>query len=386
MTDTLMTENDKSGTPSRRRRPPPVPLRTFQGTIKIPSDDVFRIKIPGRATSSNNSSDERSESSTPRDIILQQKDDVFDDIGDSDDLVIFDKKTNSLESNQSSSDSNRSQTTINTDTGYVSSFENDRIVTKNKRQFRARFASEDTQSSLDSSYMLQRADTIDSLQTNFTDSPFSLKKTNVFNFDRINYRMPSNGSIDSENKSVTPTKQQFKPAVPARKNKNVPPTPPRNFDSGKLIQNGQILGAFNSSNPANDTQNNPNETTTNNPPSLQSTTSNNYNVVRTKSKKVHSTKVNQRQDSNLSSDSYSMISSPGFNSKNMEVPLLQSTRKFKKSKDNNFQKNIHGKINVRQDSNLSSDSQTFNYNSKITDTPLIVHAVKMHKSEYKISI
>lgn len=177
----------------------------------------------------------------------------FDDIGDSDDLVIFDKK---LDPNQSSSDSSRSQTTI--DTGYISAFETDRssvtTSTTHQRQFRGRFSSEDTQSSLDSylSSDLQRTDTVESLQSNFTDSPFILKKnSNIFNFDQTNRlikKIASSGSIDSENivsnnlptstatsinniKSITtPIKSHAaalrRPAVPARKGIRPPPLPP----------------------------------------------------------------------------------------------------------------------------------------------------------------
>lgn len=149
--------------------------------------------------------------------------------------MIFDKK---LDPNQSSSDSSRSQTTI--DTGYISAFEGDRSsVTTNQRQFRGRFSSEDTQSSLDSylSSDLQRADTIDSLHSNFTDSPFVLKKnSNIFNFDqaRLTKKIPSSGSIDSDNnnKSIsTPIKstggiRSSRPIVPTRKGIRPPPIPP----------------------------------------------------------------------------------------------------------------------------------------------------------------
>lgn len=157
----------------------------------------------------------------------------FDDIGDSDDLVIFDKKSQLIDPNQSSSDSSRSQTTI--DTGYVSAFES----ANNQRQFRGRFSSEDTQSSLDSylSSDLKRADTIDSLQSNFTDSPFILKKNvNIFNFDqsRLSKKISSSCSIDSDNSklSLTPIKSNGRggrlPPVPARKTirQRTPPAPP----------------------------------------------------------------------------------------------------------------------------------------------------------------
>lgn len=112
---------------------------------------------------------------------------------------------------------------------------------------------------------------------------------------------------------------------------------------------------------------------------------------------IHHTKINQRQDSNISSDSYSLMSSPGYNTKNMEVPLLQNASKINKSKNihhqnstdsfimSNINRNVHhitNKVNLRQDSNISSDSfsQTSSpgYNSKLMDAPLLAHAVKLH--------
>lgn len=127
---------------------------------------------------------------------------------------------------------------------------------------------------------------------------------------------------------------------------------------------------------------------------------------------IHHTKVNQRQDSNISSDSFSITSSPGYNSKSMEAPLLQHTSKIHRSVgamkhqdssdsfnmtmrtgpaggggsgSNNTNSNHNRKFNVRQDSTISSDSfsqaSSPGYNSKLMEAPLLAHAAKMHKSE-----
>jgi atrial natriuretic peptide-converting enzyme len=212
--------------------PPPIPKRTFQGKLVKVKDIAATLpiaKIPKQQSRSVSDADNKLD--CPNELCSIS----FDDIGDSDDLVIYDKKSQLIDPNQSSSDSSRSQTTI--DTGYISAFETDRSsVTTHQRQFRGRFSSEDTQSSLDSfmSSDLQRADTIESLQSNFTDSPFMLKKNvNVFNFDqnRLNTKISSSGSIDSDNnRSITPIKTHAMrrlPAVPARKGKfRTPPVPP----------------------------------------------------------------------------------------------------------------------------------------------------------------
>lgn len=212
--------------------PPPLPPRTFQGKLFKASGRQAQYDSRGTKVPSKSLSDNDSKAECPGDLCSIS----FDDIGDSDDLVIFDKKNQLIDPNQSSSDSSRSQTTI--DTGYISAFDTDRSsVTTNQRQFRGRFSSEDTQSSLDSylSSDLQRADTIDSLQSNFTDSPFILKKNvNVFSFDqiRLSKKISSSGSIDSDNnRSITPIKTHAMrrlPPVPTRKGirQRTPPAPP----------------------------------------------------------------------------------------------------------------------------------------------------------------
>lgn len=209
--------------------PPPVPRRIFQGKPATEVTHIGQTK-PCKPTCKS-LSDTEGKLECPSNLCSIS----FDDIGDSDDLVILDKKSQSIDPSQSSSDSSRSQTTI--DAGYISAFDTDRSsVTTQPRQFRGRFSSEDTQSSLDSfmSSDLQRADTIESLQSNFTDSPFILKKNaNVFSFDqsRLNKKISSSGSIDSDIRSITPIKTHAMrrlPAVPARKGirQRTPPAPP----------------------------------------------------------------------------------------------------------------------------------------------------------------
>ncbi|KAL1398008.1 hypothetical protein pipiens_009294 [Culex pipiens pipiens] len=378
----------------------------------------------------------------------------FDDLGDTDDFVIFNKKMSSIESNRSSSDSNKSQTTI--DTGYVSANENDRSIfttaSSTKGTFRSRFSSEDTQSSLDSflSSELHRTDTIDSLQMN--DSPFSLKK-NIFNFDPKSGQMRHSTSIspnstDDKMDNCSPRSIESKsarrlPMVPTRKQNNMPPkippptriTPPalpsrsqQAFESRKMqklhhhqqqqqqLNNAQLTHKASMDN-IQELYSRPTGFRRNiqKPPPLN---------------QVHHSKVNQRQDSNISSDGFSIASSPGYNNKNMEAPLLQHTSKMnrstmrghalqpkqlpspqqqqqqspqqqlqqspvnpqdsKQSSTDSLNpaavttvRSIPPRVSMRQDSSISSDSfsQTSSpsYNTKIMEAPLLSHAAKMHK-------
>lgn len=125
-------------------------------------------------------------------------------------------------------------------------------------------------------------------------------------------------------------------------------------------------------------------------------------------------KLQQRQDSNLSSDSFSMISSPGYNSKNqMDVPLLQNAARMNETKVPGVtavgNKNVNEsfnmssgtsftriassgggvpiatkqKFNFRQDSTISSDSfsQTSSpgYNTKIMEAPLLATSLNVKR-------
>lgn len=119
---------------------------------------------------------------------------------------------------------------------------------------------------------------------------------------------------------------------------------------------------------------------------------------------INHARINQRQDSNISSDSYSMMSSPSYSTKTMEAPLLRSASKMNKSK--NHQQNstdsfIMSSMNKtfqrsggggggssiypkRQDSGISCESQNSSPGSKLLDAPLLAHAAKM--SSCKLSL
>ena len=108
---------------------------------------------------------------------------------------------------------------------------------------------------------------------------------------------------------------------------------------------------------------------------------------------IHHSKINQ-QDSNISSDS--MMSSPGYNTKNMDAPLLQNASRMNKSKNIHHQNSTDSFImsnmnrtasrgvhaTKRQDSSISSDSfsqsSSPGFNSKLMEAPLLAHAVKLH--------
>lgn len=109
---------------------------------------------------------------------------------------------------------------------------------------------------------------------------------------------------------------------------------------------------------------------------------------------IHHSKINQRQDSNISSDS--MMSSPGYNTKNMDAPLLQNASRMNKSRIihhqnstdsfimSNMNRTAHRGVHAsnRQDSSISSDSfsqsSSPGFNSKLLEAPLLAHAVKLH--------
>lgn len=131
-------------------------------------------------------------------------------------------------------------------------------------------------------------------------------------------------------------------------------------------------------------------------------------------------RMQQRQDSTLSSDSYSISSSPGYNSKLMEAPLLGSQQGGRKSnapgsaqrqtplmdlaptrflggagggtgsgKQGPAMPPPRSKINFRQDSTISSDSfsQTSSpgYNPKLMEAPLLpsLSAKRLCSGKYK---
>lgn len=418
--------------------PPPVPKRTFQGKYnqrhqRSPRETMNYTNPSYEPTSVNYSQyltsktygyprspygTDISPGSTYSTKLQHHSLSDFDDIGDTDDLVLYDKKTY-VDSNKSSSDSNRSQITI--DTGYMSANETERssIYTGNTnnsapRSFRSRFSSEDTQCSLDSftSTELQRTDTTDSISnTNYNDSPFSNPKKNVFTFDRRFYERSSSAQSEASDSPGPMGQQRRLPALPARKqpkhgqmtrNRSMPPTPPirPSLAEGKLLQNGQTLQGFqqqiNNAKAALEEGSEPPNFLVRDPhnPSLR---------------QIHGSKFNQRQDSSISNDSYSLTSSPGYTTKStMEIPLLQHGSKIshtdtplaethhrqQESDNDNLgpiisaksikkKKSVPPRVNIRQDSNISSDSfsQTSSpsYNSKqLMETPLLANAAKLH--------
>lgn len=118
---------------------------------------------------------------------------------------------------------------------------------------------------------------------------------------------------------------------------------------------------------------------------------------------IHHAKINQRQDSNISSDSYSMMSSPSYNTKNMDAPLLQNASRMNKSKNIHHQnsndsfilssmnKSMHRGVHSskRHNSSISSDSfsQTSSpgFNSKLMEAQLLALTVKQHTCKCKLS-
>lgn len=303
------------------------------------------------------------------------------------------------------------------DTGYMSANETERssiytATTNNSapRSFRSRFSSEDTQCSLDSftSTELQRTDTTDSISnTNYNDSPFSNPKKNVFTFDRRFYERSSSAQSEASDSPGPIPQQRRLPALPRKhgqmtRNRSMPPTPPMrpSLTEGKLLQNGQTLQGFQQQiNNAKAALEEGSE-----PPNHLVKDSHNPPL-----RKIHGSKLNQRQDSSLSNDSYSLTSSPGYSTKStMEIPLLQHGSKISRTdtplaeahhrqqepdndnlgpiisaKSIKKKKSIPPKVNIRQDSNISSDSfsQTSSpsYNSKqLMETPLLANAAKLH--------
>lgn len=394
--------------------PPPVPKRTFQKLIEPPSqpespqiieNSACSPKIKRRSskqrssrkqksrrqgngtiskTASYNSVDQSSD-----DDLLSIESPVFEEEC-SNDLPVFENSTQFINSNRSSSDSNKSQTTI--DTGYMTSAsnDNDRIFFGSSTDnYRSRFSSVDTQSSIDSITDAQKV-----INSPLSGGLIGNKAFSVRNNTAASARMIRNEDGMRRPPVVPIRKQTSVPKIPppatsvSSRTRGIPPIPPvrsqNSLDSAKMLQNSHILGAFqgNQKNSGQEMYSKPimKGNASSKPPSLT---------------QIHHSKLTQRQDSNISSDSYSMTSSPGYNTKSMEAPLLQHAAKINKSgirhQDSNDSFGMAGRyrdgggVTIRQDSNVSSDSfsQTSSpgYNTKLIDAPLIAHAVKLHTSK-----
>ena len=100
-------------------------------------------------------------------------------------------------------------------------------------------------------------------------------------------------------------------------------------------------------------------------------------------------RINQRQDSNISSDSYSMMSSPDYILKNKEPQKANKSRNNHQNSAESFamsNKNLHrstyGAYPKRQDSSISCESQSSSPSSKLLDAPLLAHAAKMSSCKF----
>lgn len=353
---------------------------------------------------------------------------VFEEPKSSDPIIM-----NASASNRSSSDSNKSHVTI--DTGYMSaSNDTERIFFGASEDFRSRFSSVDTQSSIDSctssdipthqSFNLQsqarnlisplvaKRDEYEEKITAQFNKSFSrmnsassiLSSPVKLTISKVNNNVYTNGrgGITHTIRQQSQSQQQLtngnvinsglkiqQNSIGMNRNRPLPPPPPiapqNSLDSGRILYNGTMLGAFQSGLAK---------------LTLAAATTSEVVMGRRPLKQDndinHITKLNQRQDSSISSDSFSMTSSPGYNTKNIEAPLLQNASKINRT---NYLNNIRGDIRknnnnvtpiratVRQDSSLSDESfsQISNpiYNNKLQEQPLLKNAVKIHASKFR---
>lgn len=332
-----------------------------------------------------------------------------------------------LLSNRSSSDSNKSQTTI--DTGYMSaSNDNDRIFFGASEDFRSRFSSVDTQSSIDSctssDIQMHQSFTLQN-HARCIISPLAVKRDEYedkFNNQSINGKtfnssnsllsvstktINSNSSSSIKTQSVASNTSNRIPLNANRNqltiNKTVgtgnnlnpstkmrpipPPTPSRSqnsLDSGRILYSGSMLGAFQSG-LAKIT-------------SAAATTSEVVMGRRSfkKASQIAHTKLTQRQDSSISNDSLSLNSNSSYNTKNSEAPHFVNSLKnnrtscligqeIKSNSADGFLSNLTTRTTLRQDSTISNDSFSQNsspsYTTKQLEQPLLAHSTKIHSSE-----
>lgn len=452
--------------------PPPIPKRTFLGKImptRSLSESTSALSPTIKTTINNvckQTLDEvKRRNGGPKQIISQNQtvqrrivenhypidqysdDDrlsiessVFEEPRSSDPIISF------TASNRSSSDSNKSQTTI--DTGYLSN-DTDRIFFGASEDFRSRFSSVDTQSSIDSctssdlqthqSFTLQNsmrciisplAVKRDEYEEKFNNQIYS-KSFNRFNSSNSllsasnktlnsitnknvknqngNVGMNESPNARARNQSLNIRNQSMqKVAVSSNATLNgtnqesstarmcsAQPPNQSSLDSGRILYNGSMLGAFQSG-----------------LAKIQSAAATTSEVVmgrrsfkrnfNQKASQIAHTKLNKRQDSSISNDSFSLNSSPSYTTKSLDAPLLGTITKKNQTSCLNGQvennsNNLSNKYpfanrsTMRQDSTLSNDSfsQTSSpgYNTKLLEQPLLAHNVKIHASKlsWKIS-
>lgn len=433
--------------------PPPVPKRTFLGkiltssrsslgdctspsaTIKMTFNNVCKQTLEevkrrnGSSSSAKQQTPIHSHQTTRKLVenhypIDQYSDDdrlsiessVFEEPKSSDPIMFA-----ASSSNRSSSDSNKSHITI--DTGYMSN-DTDRIFFGASEDFRSRFSSVDTQSSIDSctsadmptqhSFNLQN-------QARCIISPLAAKRdeyeekfTSQFskNFSRMNSAsnllvpLVKTSNANAKANAIAQNNCDTVRRVPA------PTTAPTTAAKSQQVM-GKIVHAQNALNNCMTSNYSKSRPTPAPPiPTHDSIESGAYGgtsvlgafqcgLVRITSaaattsdvvmgrksfksqmgafnQKTTNTRIHQRQDS---TDSFSMTSSPGFNTKpsNIDVPQFQHATPKPGSKYN-----FPGRPAVRHDSTLSSDSvsQTSSpgYNTKL-EQPLLAQSIKVHASK-----
>lgn len=454
--------------------PPPVPKRNFQKSsettpspLKTPEpiceDTVAKNRANFKRASKRASKTTRnkmancdndiyncSADQSSDDDLLSLESSVFEEGPVTNDAAsaIFPNTKNFIKSNRSSSDSNKSQSTI--DTGYMSN-DNDRIFFGgNSDSYRSRFSSVDTQSSIDSSSDTQKC--LNSPQPAIVHPQFS-RSLNKYYSAAVGADTKIN-KIDQKRPPIVPMRKQTSiPKIPppivqqqqtsspvvnntttttisttnlSRSSRGIPPMPPMrsqiSLDSAKIFHSNQMLQHSSNQQPKIQQQQSLTNNKSNNCDNLQEMYSKpiiagvgvikncaGVTTAATSGKQpfsqIHHTKLTQRQDSSLSSDSCSMTSSPGYNTKNsMEAPLLQYASKINKTTaaatGNSIRHqdsidsfgmtakyNFNGRgCNLRQDSNVSSDSfsQTSSpgYNTKLYEAPLLAHTVRLHASKF----
>lgn len=448
--------------------PPPIPKRTFLGkiiqssltdtssqsptlTIKTTINNVCKQtldEVKRRNTSQKPPINQQHQPIIQRRLVenhypidAQYSDDdrlsiessIFEEPKSSDPIIML--------SNRSSSDSNKSQTTI--DTGYMSaSNDNDRIFFGASEDFRSRFSSVDTQSSIDSctsselqthqSFALQNqarciisplALKRDEYEDKFNNSTLHGKTFGRFSSSNSLLNVSSKQTTNSNGSSSIKNQSSSSAAVIgsnriANRNQSAinrvgrdnylqsqisqsngksqkpsyaepaPPASTRPLDSGRILYNGSMLGAFQSG-LAKIT-------------SAAATTSEVVMGRRSfkKASQIAHTKLTQRQDSSISNDSFSLNSSPSYTTKNMDIPSITNSTKNNRTSCLNDNQDIPTNISdsfstnkyyfpnratLRQDSTISNDSfsQTSSpsYNAKQLEQPLIAHSAKIHASK-----
>lgn len=351
--------------------PPPVPKRTFQKYGETPTsggrihNNPFSPLLMGDSPLASpvlRSTNKRREPKfgSGSQCVIQMDSSVF---------------LSTATSNRSSSDSNKSNQTNDT-SGYATNASNteaDHIFFgETPSEFRTRFSSVDTQSSLDSCSELIKCTS----PTSSTDLIFSGKSQTNDNRPPVPKRRQNSTNSGTFPKIPPPTVHKN------HRNRGIPPVPPArsqtSLDSPRMLQNGNSTRFFSGGS---------------------------HEMYSKPISKCSKTKFSQqsrgstqRQDSNLSSDSYSMTSSPGYNSKSMEVPLLYHATRINKSAAaintaENAERGCNGRrsaptvdcVSNRQDSIISSDSFSLTsspgYNTKLIETPLIAHTDKLHTSK-----